>query len=64
MKIFLATWDRKLHRFYSQPFGIKIFPTLNFLIEFCPTAHLAHLVLPNPQANASQNQKSQIFHCF
>jgi hypothetical protein len=23
-----------------------------------PTAHLAHLVLPDTQANASQNQKS------
>ncbi len=26
-----------------------------------PTAHLAHLVLPDTRANASQNQKSHFF---
>lgn len=37
------------------------FPTAHFLKTILATAQVAHLVLPDTRANASQNQKSHFF---
>ena len=43
----------------SQPKEVLFFADPHFLFfNFMATAHLAHLVLPDTQASASQNQKS------
>ena len=43
----------------SQRKEVLFFANAHFLFfNFTATAHLAHLVLPDTQANASQNQKS------
>jgi hypothetical protein len=45
----------------SQRFWFFYFsPPHIFLIQFYADPHLAHLVLPDTQADPSQNQKSQI----
>ena len=46
----------------ANAFVFLFFPNAHFLFfNFIATAHLAHLVLPDTQADPSQNQKSQIF---
>ena len=44
------------------------FPTAHFLKTILATAQVAHLVFPDTQANASQNQKSHFlpthFFCY
>jgi hypothetical protein len=49
----------------SQRNEVLFFADPHFLFfNFIADTHLAHLVLPDTQADASQNQKSQIFPRF
>jgi hypothetical protein len=42
----------------ADPSVFFIFSNRTFLVQFFAAPHLAHLVLPNTQADPSQNQKS------
>jgi len=53
--------SRRTARHDCQRREVLFFAHPHFLFfNFMATAHLAHLILPDAQANPSQNQKSQI----
>lgn len=60
-RTFLHKLNGRTTRHDTQRREVLFFAYPHFLFfNFTAAAHLAHLVLPNTPANASQNQKSQI----
>ncbi|MCC7332523.1 MAG: hypothetical protein IT232_07945 [Flavobacteriales bacterium] len=60
-RIFLHRLNERTARHDSQRREVLFFADPHFLFfNFMAAAHLAHLVLPDTQADPSQNQKSQI----
>jgi hypothetical protein len=53
--------DNELADTHCQHYVFYFFPTAHFLKTILATPQVAHLVLPDTQANASQNQKSHFF---
>lgn len=50
-----------LSRHSNRPNVFYFFPTAHFLKTILANPQVAHLALPHPQADPSQNQKSHFF---
>lgn len=55
------TNGQQLTRHADRPNVFYFFPTAHFLKTILANPQVAHLALPHPQADPSQNQKSHFF---